>query len=61
MKCEGMPAQGLEEKRVEEHVGEGKRERGERERECTHAGEEEREREHTHMGESPCPVLTVAS
>ena len=37
MKREGMPTQRLEEKRVEEHVGE-------RERACMHAGEEERER-----------------
>ena len=39
MKCEGMPTQRLEEKRVEEHVGEG----GERER--AHAHQRERERE----------------
>ena len=44
MKCEGMPAQGLEEKRVEEHVGEGERE-CERERERVHARRRERERE----------------
>ena len=54
MKREGMPTQRLEEKRVEEHVGEGERERKstrmqerERERERaherTHAGEKERE------------------
>ena len=36
-----MPTQRLEEKRVEEHVGE-------RERACMHAGEEERERERVH-------------
>ena len=36
-----MPTQRLEEKRVEECVGEGERE-GERHKECTHAGEEER-------------------
>ena len=44
-----MPTQRLEEKRVEECVGEGEREREkkrEREKECTHAGEKEREREH---------------
>ena len=40
MKREGMPTQRLDEKRVEERVGEGKRER-ERERE----GGKERERE----------------
>ena len=41
-----MPTQRLDEKRVEEHVREGGREReGEKEREkkCTHAGEKERE------------------
>ena len=31
MKCEGMPTQRFEEKRVEEHMGEGERE-AERER-----------------------------
>ena len=40
MKCEGMPTQRLEEKRVEEHVGEGEKESG-RERERTHVGEKE--------------------
>ena len=47
MKREGIPTQRLEEKRVEECVGEGEREREkkrEREKECTHAGEKERER-----------------
>ena len=42
-----MPTQRLEEKRVEEHAGEGERERvreGEREKEHTHVGEKERER-----------------
>ena len=43
MKREGMPTQRLEEKRVEECVGEGGR-GGEREKECTHAGEKEREK-----------------
>ena len=42
--CEGMPTQRLEEKRVEEHVGEGERE-CERERERVHARRRERERE----------------
>ena len=42
MKHEGMPTQRFKEKRVEERVGEGERER---ERACarTHAGEKERE------------------
>ena len=43
-----MPIQRLEEKRVEDHVGEGERERGrerEREKEHMHAGEKEKERE----------------
>ena len=43
-----MPTQRLEEKRVEEHAGEGERERvreGEREKEHTHAGEKESPRE----------------
>ena len=47
MKREGMPTQRLEEKRVEECVGEGEREReGEkkREKESTHVGEKKRER-----------------
>jgi len=39
-----MPTQRLEEKRVEEHVGEGERE-SERERERVHARGRERERE----------------
>ena len=40
-----MPTQRLEEKRVEEHVGEGGRVReGEREKEHTHIGEKEREK-----------------
>ena len=39
-----MPTQRLEEKRVEEGVGERGRER-EREKELMHAGEKERERE----------------
>ena len=47
MKCEGMPTQRLEEKRVEEHVGEGERERG-RERERAHACRRGRERERAH-------------
>ena len=42
MKCEGMPTQRFEGKRVEEHVGERERER-EREKERMHAGEKERE------------------
>ena len=37
-----MPTQRLEEKRVEEHVGEGERE-GEREKEHPNVGEKERE------------------
>ena len=41
-----MPTQRLEEKRVEECVGEGERE-GEREKEHMHVGEKEREREST--------------
>ena len=50
MKCESMPTQRLEEKRVEERAGEGERERergreGEREKEHTHAGEKESPRE----------------
>ena len=41
-----MPTQRLEEKRVEEHVGEGEREsEGGRERERVHARGRERERE----------------
>ena len=40
MKREGMPTQRLEEKRVEERVGEGERER---ERAHTHGRERERE------------------
>ena len=40
MKPEGMSTQRLEEKRVEERMGEG-----EREKERTHLGEKERERE----------------
>ena len=46
MKREGRPTQRLEEKRVEEHVGEGGREseRG-RERERAHTHRRERERE----------------
>ena len=40
MKHEGMPTQRLEEKRVEEHVGEG-----EREKKSTHTWGRERERE----------------
>ena len=45
MKREGMPAQRLEGKRVEERVGEEREREGEREKERTHAGEkEERER-----------------
>ena len=49
MKCEGMPTQRLEEKRVEEHVGEGEREKErererERERESTRTRERKRER-----------------
>ena len=44
MKREDMPTQRLEEKRVEEHVGEGERER-EREKEHMHVGEKERARE----------------
>ena len=43
MKREGMPTQRLEEKRVEEHVGEGERE-GERERKSARTGEKEREK-----------------
>ena len=38
-----MPTERLEEKRVEEHVGEGERE-GEREKEHPNVGEKERER-----------------
>ena len=38
-----MPTQRLEEKRVEEHVGEGERE-GERERKSARTGEKEREK-----------------
>ena len=34
-----MPTQRLEEKRMEEHMGDG-----EREKECTHAGEKKREK-----------------
>ena len=46
MKREGMPTQRLEEKRVEECMGEGEREgdgvrEGEREKECTHTGKRE--------------------
>ena len=44
MKREGMPTQRLEGKRVEEHMGEGERERG-REKEHTEVGEREKERE----------------
>ena len=39
-----MPTQRLKEKRVEEHAGEGERERGRREKERMHAGEKEREK-----------------
>ena len=39
-----MPTQRLEGKRVEEHMGEGERERG-REKEHTEVGEREKERE----------------
>ena len=41
MKCEGMPTQRLEGKRVEERVGEEREREGEREKERTHAGEKE--------------------
>ena len=44
MKREGMPTQRLEEKRVEEHVREQERERGERERKSAHMQERKRER-----------------
>ena len=44
MKCEGMPTQRLEGKRVEERVGEEREREGEREKERKHAGEEGRER-----------------
>ena len=47
MKCEGMPTQRLEEKRVEERVGEGERER-ERKRERERALTRERKRERAH-------------
>ena len=47
MKGEGMPTQRLEEKRVEEHVGEGERERW-REREMERERGRERERVHAH-------------
>ena len=43
MKCEGMPTQRLEGKRVEERMGEGEREGG-REKECTHEGEKKRKK-----------------
>jgi len=46
LKCESMPTQRLEEKRVEERAGEG-----ERERERGREGERERERKSTHMRE----------
>ena len=49
MKREGMPAQRLEGKRVEECVGEGETER-EREKERMHVGERERDR--TRFGSS---------
>ena len=39
MKREGMPTQRLEEKRVEERMG-----RGEKEKECMYAGEKESEK-----------------
>ena len=51
MKCEGMPTQRLEEKRVEERVGEGERER-ERKRERERALTRERKRERTRFGSS---------
>ena len=44
MKREGMPTQRLEEKRVEEHMGEGEREKG-RQRERAHACRRGGERE----------------
>ena len=47
MKREGMSIQRLEEKRVEEHVGEGERERW-REREMERERGRERERVHAH-------------
>ena len=49
MKREGMSIQRLEEKRVEEHVGEGERER---ERERKSASTWERKRERKHFGSS---------
>ena len=53
MKREGMPTQRLEEKRVEERVGEGERERGrEREREKARARRRERERKRESEQES---------
>ena len=66
MKCEGMPTQRFEGKRVEERVGEGEKEReGERER----ARMQERERERGSSGSSfyvfsspwACPVQTGLS
>ena len=48
-----MPTQRLEEKRVEEHVGEGERERW-REREMERERGRERERVHAHGKEREC-------